>query len=83
MGTKAQIGGRLLVRRGLGEAEAALYVGLSASKFRELVSDGTMPRPRLIGRRRIWDVDDLDAAFKALPVEGGDVGAGDTWADVA
>jgi len=67
---KAEIGARLPIRRGLGEAEAALYVGLGATKFSELVKDGTMPRPRLIGAQRIWDIDDLDAAFKSLPRDG-------------
>ncbi|MGQ4273445.1 hypothetical protein [Terrihabitans sp. B22-R8] len=40
-----------------------------------------MPRPRLLNGRRVWDVDDLDAAFKALPIEGEDPEM-DTWADV-
>lgn len=39
-----------------------------------------MPRPRMIGSRRLWDVQELDAAFRALPREG-DEGE-DTWADV-
>jgi predicted DNA-binding transcriptional regulator AlpA len=68
--SKSAIAPRLPIRRGLGEAEAALYIGLGASKFRELVIAGTMPRPRLIGTRRVWDIDDIDAAFRALPVEG-------------
>lgn len=68
--SKGAVAARLPIRRGLGEAEAALYIGLGASKFRELVQDGTMPRPRLIGNRRVWDIDDIDAAFRALPVEG-------------
>jgi hypothetical protein len=38
-----------------------------------------MPKPRVLGSRRIWDVDDLDAAFKALPREGDEV---NTWAGV-
>jgi excisionase family DNA binding protein len=83
MYSKAAIGSRLPLRRGLGEPEAAVYVGLSSSKFRELVDTGVMPRPHLIGRRRIWDIDDLDAAFKALPVEGGEACEADTWADMA
>ena len=42
--------------------------------------------PRLIGHRRIWDLEELDLAFKALPREGGDGEAifaegSDTWAD--
>ena len=46
-----------------------------------------MPRPRLIGGRRIWDVEELDLAFKALPRERGDAepafadGPDDSWAD--
>ena len=82
MYSKAAIGSRLPLRRGLSESEAALYVGLGASKFRELVGMGIMPRPRLIGSRRVWDIDDLDAAFKALPVEGGEECEADTWADI-
>jgi predicted DNA-binding transcriptional regulator AlpA len=83
MYNKMAIGSRLPLRRGLSEPEAALYVGLGSSKFRELVDAGVMPRPHLIGRRRIWDIDDLDAAFKALPVEGGETCEVDTWADMA
>ncbi|MET0438281.1 MAG: hypothetical protein ABW043_12395 [Devosia sp.] len=67
---KASVAARLPIRRGLGEAEAAMYIGLGASKFAELVKDGRMPRPRLIDNRRVWDVDDIDAAFRALPIEG-------------
>ncbi len=78
--TKAEIGARLPVRRGLGESEAALYVGLSSSKFRAMVEQGDMPRPRLVGRRRIWDIDDLDAAFRSLTLEGE---TSDQWSDVA
>src|SRR5690349_17228412 len=72
---KAEIALRLPVRRGLTEGEAAVYLSLSPSFFRALVESGKMPRPRVLGARRIWDVDDLDAAFRALPVEGGPVDA--------
>lgn len=80
--SKAIIASRLPVRRGLTEEEAAVYLSISPSFFRTLVTDGKMPRPRILGSRRIWDVDDLDAAFKDLPREG-DTGEVDTWADVA
>ncbi|WP_316197039.1 hypothetical protein [Bradyrhizobium sp. SZCCHNS3053] len=66
---------------GLGEIEAAAAIGVSASKFRALVKESRMPRPRRIDRRFIWDVDELRAAFKALPHEGESEGS-DTWADV-
>jgi excisionase family DNA binding protein len=87
MTTKATIAGRLPVRRGLDENEAAVYLSLSPSFFRRLVHEKLMPRPRLAGGRRIWDVDELDLAFRALPREGGDGeaifadGKGDSWAD--
>lgn len=67
---------------GLGEIEAAAAIGVSASKFRMLVKDRRMPSPRRLDGRNIWDVDELRAAFKALPHEGETEGA-DSWADVA
>ena len=66
---------------GLGEIEAAAAIGVSASKFRELVKDARMPRPRRIDGRAVWDVDELRDAFKALPHDGESEKA-DTWADV-
>jgi len=87
MASKAAIAGRLPVRRGLDENEAAVYLSLSPSFFRRLVERKLMPRPRLAGERRIWDVDELDLAFRALPREGGEgeaifaEGSGDSWAD--
>ena len=87
MPSKASIAGRLGVRRGLDLCEAAVYLALSPSFFSKLVEDGRMPRPRLANSRRIWDIEELDLAFKALPREGGDaeVLCGtegvDSWAD--
>jgi excisionase family DNA binding protein len=84
---KASIAGRLPVRRGLSEVEAAIYLSLSPSFFRRLVDQGVMPRPRIAGGRRIWDVEELDLAFKALPREGGEEalfgaqGQDGSWAD--
>lgn len=42
-----------------------------------------MPRPRLlIGRRRAWDVRDLDTAIDQLPRDGEDAGSEDDgWDD--
>lgn len=60
---------RPVLRRGLNRVEAALYVGVGVSKFDALVIDGRMPAPRQIDRRRVWDVNELDAAFDALPSE--------------
>ena len=60
---------RPVPRRGLSRSEAAMYIGISASKFDELVADRTMPRPVKIGARKVWDIRDLDLAFDALPRE--------------
>jgi len=85
--TKTAVAARLPVRRGLDDSEAAVYLSLSPSFFRKLVQSGAMPRPRVVGSRRIWDVEELDLAFKALPREDGDAdvafvdGKTDSWAD--
>jgi predicted DNA-binding transcriptional regulator AlpA len=60
---------RPVPRRGLSRTEAAMYIGISASKFDELVADGTMPKPVKLGSRKVWDIRDLDLAFDALPRE--------------
>jgi excisionase family DNA binding protein len=58
---------RPIPRRGLSRGEAATYVGISASKFDELVRDGRMPGPKRIDGRKLWDVRALDMAFDSLP----------------
>jgi excisionase family DNA binding protein len=84
---KRSIAGRLPLRRGLDENEAAVYLSLSPSFFRKLVENRTMPRPRVVGGRRIWDIEELDLAFKALPREDGEddvifaTSHGDSWTD--
>lgn len=60
-------------RRGLSREEAAVYVGVSARKFDEMVADGRMPRPKVIDARRVWDSHRLDLAFDALPTDGEEV----------
>lgn len=66
---------------GLGEVEAAAAIGISASKFRALVDQKRMPSPRRLDGRNIWDVDELRAAFKALP-HVDDSEKVNSWADV-
>jgi hypothetical protein len=56
-----------------------MYVGISASKFDELVAAGRMPPARLIDRRKVWDIRALDAAFDELPYEGGTPDDNDDW----
>ena len=40
-----------------------------------------MPSPRRLDSRKIWDVDELRAAFKALPHED-ESEKGNSWADL-
>jgi hypothetical protein len=84
MASKASIATRLPARRGLSESEAAVYLSLSPTFFRALVKQGIMPRPRVVGERRIWDVEELDICFRALPREGDPLtseGGQDSWSD--
>lgn len=57
---------RPVPRRGLRREEAATYVGVSASKFDQLVADGRMPAAFAIDGCKVWDVRALDRAFDAL-----------------
>lgn len=53
--------------RGLRREVAARYIGVSPSKFDEMVADGRMPKPKPIDRCKVWDRVALDLAFEALP----------------
>lgn len=55
-----------ILPRGLGEDDAAAYVGVSAPLFRQAVRDGRMPTPIPFGRRLVWDLKALDDAFDRL-----------------
>ena len=57
-------------RRGLSRVEAAGYIGVSPSTFDKLVTAGTMPPPKRILGRVIWDSHAVDRAFEALPGDG-------------
>jgi predicted DNA-binding transcriptional regulator AlpA len=68
---------------GLAEPEAAAAIGISRSKFRQLVSQKRMPSPRRLDGRKIWDLDELRKAFKALPHQDEDEDKEvDSWADL-
>lgn len=59
---------------------AAAYVSVSPTTFDELVESGLMPWPKhLWGRRKAWDVRELDAAVDALPLA---TRLDETWSDV-
>jgi predicted DNA-binding transcriptional regulator AlpA len=70
---------RPVPRRGLSHDEAAMYVGISPSKFDQMLGDGRMPRPRRIDGRKVWDIRDLDMAFEELPREDSPIGG--SWDD--
>ena len=57
---------RPVPRRGLSRDEAAIYIGVSAAKFDEMVADGRMPAPIKIDARKVWDIRSLDLAFDDL-----------------
>lgn len=61
----------MLAPRGLNREASAAYIGVSPTKFDELVHDQRMPRPKRVDGRRIWDRLALDEAFSALPSDGG------------
>ena len=52
--------------RGLSRQQAAEYIGISATKFDEMVKDGRMPKAKQIDGRIVWDRVLLDEAFEAL-----------------
>lgn len=58
--------------RGLRRQEAAEYIGLSASKFDQLVLDGRMPSGKRVDGRVIWDRLAIDRAFEALSANADD-----------
>jgi excisionase family DNA binding protein len=67
----------------IGREAAAAYVSVSPNTFDEMVKNGRMPHPKLLGcRRRAWDVRDLDAAIDRLPIDGHDTHSDKTWVDV-
>jgi len=64
---------------GVDRVEAAALICVGVTTFDQLVRDGTMPQPKMIKGRLVWDVAALRKAFAALPVRSADGGAG-SWA---
>src|SRR5262249_34672672 len=62
--------------RGLSRVQAAEYIGVSPTKFDELVGDGRMPKPKRVDAWRLWDTRALDRAFDWLD---GEADAEDAW----
>lgn len=55
--------------RGLQRDTAARYIGVSPTKFDQLVQQRRMPQPRRLDGRKLWDRLELDEAFSALPTD--------------
>ena len=68
-----------LAPRGLSRAQAAAYIGVSASLFDSMIEDGRMPVPKVVNARRVWDRLALDAAFSLLPNADSDGAARNPW----
>lgn len=60
------------------KSSAAAMLNLSPGKFSELVQLGSMPKPRCVGSRRLWLVDELYTFASALPSQDDE----DTWGDL-
>jgi len=63
---------RPILRRGLSRVEAAMYLGISPSKFDEMRKDGRIGPAKVIDGRKIFDIRTLDENFDALPDENHD-----------
>jgi hypothetical protein len=64
-------------RRGLSRTEAAVYLGISASKFDELRKAHRIAPPKVLDGRLIFTVERLDEFLDSLPDEDG--ASNDEW----
>jgi predicted DNA-binding transcriptional regulator AlpA len=48
-------------------SDAAAYLEIGATTFDRLVAMATMPKPIAIGKRRVWDLRQIDTAIDELP----------------
>ena len=55
---------------GLSAGQAAAHLGISRTKFDELVKDGRMPQPHCVDGRRLWDRREVEECFDMLPRAG-------------
>lgn len=65
---------------GLSREQVAELIGVSSTKFDQMVADGRMPKPKRIDGRRVWDSRKVILAFEALD---GDGEAADPWGAMA
>lgn len=64
---------------GICREQAAAFIGVSPTKFDQLVGDKRMPKPKKIDGRVVWDVEKLRLAFKRLPDEDGSSDEVNEW----
>ena len=67
--------------RGLRRPDAARYIGVGLTKFDAMVTDGRVPKPKLVDTCVIWDRCELDSAFDDLPDQEEKLDRG-RWKDV-
>ena len=60
----------LALRRAFRSVDAAIYLAISETKFRQLVSSGRIPQPKRIDGVVTWDIRDLDSFYDDLPRDG-------------
>lgn len=71
----------ILTKLGYRIDDAAALIGVSQSKFLELVKQQRMPQPRWIDRCKIWRGDELLDAFNRLTDDAAP-SEDDEWGDV-
>jgi hypothetical protein len=63
---------RPIPRHGLSRGEAAMYFGISPSKFDELRKSGRIGPAKILDGRKLYTIEVLDEFFDALPDESRD-----------
>ncbi len=75
---------------GVNRDQAAALIGVSVFLFDRAVENGSMPQPRELGGRLIWDVNEVTNAFREIPHRGqasaapgldANAGSGNPWDD--
>jgi hypothetical protein len=56
---------------GLSRGQAALLAGVSPGTWDKMVQDGSMPPPRVWGRRKLWLAPEVEQALMELPISSG------------
>lgn len=65
--------------RGLSREEAADYVGIGATLFDALVTEGKLPKAIALHGRRVWDRKRIDAALDRISDDGDIAGTTKEW----